>query len=108
MKARGLPYSPYSLKRALENTAHFMEGLDVFAQGHGLLQVEKAFEHLCAHANAVERDVRFHITCGTSSKGIHMRGGLQDSPKEIGVNVEPIFLKQDHAGKNNSETCNLF
>lgn len=98
MKARGLPFSPYSVRRAIENTAQFMEGLDVFAQGHGLLQVEKAFEHLSAHSDACERDVRFHVTCGASNKGIHMRGGLQDTPKEVGVNIEPIFLKNDRAG----------
>jgi tripeptidyl-peptidase II len=98
MKARGLPFSPYSVRRAIENTAQFMEGLDVFAQGHGLLQVERAFEHLTAHSNACERDVRFHVTCGASNKGIHLRGGLQDTPKEVGVNIEPIFLKNDYAG----------
>ncbi|XP_059484190.1 tripeptidyl-peptidase 2 isoform X2 [Neocloeon triangulifer] len=97
MKSLSLPYSPYSVKRAIESTAQFMEDLDVFAQGHGLLQVERAFAHLCKYSNACERDVRFHVTCGTSSKGIHMRGGLQDKAKEHSITVEPFFLKNDYA-----------
>lgn len=43
MLARKLPYSPYSIKRALENTAQFFDTLDVFAQGRGLLQVNTFF-----------------------------------------------------------------
>ncbi|XP_065343517.1 tripeptidyl-peptidase 2 isoform X3 [Cloeon dipterum] len=107
MKARSLPYSPYSMKRALENTAQYMEDLDDFAQGHGLLQVEKAFAHLCKYADACERDVRFHITCGTSGKGIHLRGGLQDTAKEQSITVEPFFLKNDYADPKSKIEFNI-
>ncbi|XP_071441524.1 tripeptidyl-peptidase 2 [Hetaerina americana] len=105
MKAKGLPHSPYSVKRALENTAMFQNDLDPFAQGHGLLQVEKAFEHLTSNCNHPDRDVRFHVTCGfgggttglSNCKGIHIRGGLQDRPRDFSVTVEPIFAKADDA-----------
>ncbi|KAF4524231.1 hypothetical protein B566_EDAN012199 [Ephemera danica] len=95
MKARDLPYSPYSVKRAVEVTAQHLDSIDEFAQGHGLLQVERAFEHLVTYCEEIERDVRFHVTCGISSKGVHLRGGLQEHSKEVIVNVEPIFLKAD-------------
>ena len=39
MKSRNLPFSPFSVKRALEQTALFLDGVEVFAQGHGLVQV---------------------------------------------------------------------
>lgn len=39
MEQNKFSYSPYSVKRALENTAQFMEHMDPFAQGAGLLQV---------------------------------------------------------------------
>lgn len=38
---RGVKFSPFSVKRALENTATFLGDLDRFAQGFGLLQVCK-------------------------------------------------------------------
>lgn len=39
LSARELQYSPFSVKRALENSALFVESMDPFAQGYGLLQV---------------------------------------------------------------------
>ena len=39
LKARNIPFSPFSIKRALEQTAMFLDGVEVFAQGHGLIQV---------------------------------------------------------------------
>uniref|UniRef100_A0A1B6LQD6 Tripeptidyl-peptidase 2 n=1 Tax=Graphocephala atropunctata TaxID=36148 RepID=A0A1B6LQD6_9HEMI len=97
LKAQGLPYSPYSVKRALENTALFLESMDPFAQGYGLLQVEKAFDNLVNYHNTPERDIRFHISCGPgNNKGIHIRSGIQDVPKEYGVTVEPFFADADN------------
>uniref|UniRef100_A0A1B6CLJ0 Tripeptidyl-peptidase 2 n=1 Tax=Clastoptera arizonana TaxID=38151 RepID=A0A1B6CLJ0_9HEMI len=93
---KGVKYSPYSVKRSLENTAQFVDSMDVFAQGNGLLQVEKAFDHLVNFANAPERDVRFHITCGTgNNKGIYIRQHLQDKPREYSVFIEPVFANSD-------------
>jgi hypothetical protein len=39
LKKKCLQYSPYSVKRALENTALHLDKVEPFAQGHGLLQV---------------------------------------------------------------------
>lgn len=39
LEQKHIPYSPYSVKRALENTALFLDTVDSFVQGHGLLQV---------------------------------------------------------------------
>uniref|UniRef100_A0ABD2WWK7 Tripeptidyl-peptidase 2 n=1 Tax=Trichogramma kaykai TaxID=54128 RepID=A0ABD2WWK7_9HYME len=95
--ARNLKFSPYSIKRALENSAHFVDSLDPFAQGSGLLQVEKSFENLVANADAPERDVRFNINCGTSNaKGIHLRTGVIDRPKDYAITVEPTFLDSEN------------
>lgn len=110
---RNLKFSPHSVKRALENSAQYLDSVDPFAQGCGLLQVcflffvflgfilfhlsflkqvEKAFEHLCQFSGSIERDVRFSIQCGVNNtKGIHMRNGLQEKAKDYPVYVEPIF-----------------
>ena len=102
MKAQNLPYSPYSVKRAVEMTAQHLDTIDEFAQGHGLLQVERAFEHLSSFTDQPERDVRFQVTSGAANKGIHLRGGMQEHAKEINVSVEPIFLKHEDTGKHAS------
>lgn len=39
LKAKGLPYNPFSIKRALENTAAQVDTVERFALGHGLVQV---------------------------------------------------------------------
>ncbi|OXU24497.1 hypothetical protein TSAR_010597 [Trichomalopsis sarcophagae] len=95
--AKNLKFSPYSIKRALENSAHFIDTLDPFAQGSGLLQVERAFENLVNNANAPERDVRFTINCGTNNaKGIHLRAGVIDRPRDYAITVEPAFLDSEN------------
>lgn len=56
---RNVPYSPYSVKRALWDSATYLNHVDPFAQGNGLLNVEKAFEHLVQFSDAPDRDVRY-------------------------------------------------
>lgn len=80
------------IKRALENSARFLDQVDIFAQGHGLLQVERAFEYLLNYHSCPARDVRFAISCGIyNSKGIHVRTGLLTQPIEYSVTIEPCF-----------------
>ena len=38
LKLKSIPYSPYSVRRSIQNTALHLD-IDVFAQGHGLIQV---------------------------------------------------------------------
>lgn len=53
-----IEYSPYSIKRALWNTATKLPYVDKFAQGSGLLNVEKAYENLISYHDRRERDMR--------------------------------------------------
>ena len=41
LKATGTAYSPHSVRRAIENTAAKVDGIEPFALGHGLLQVPR-------------------------------------------------------------------
>ena len=41
LKSAGVAYSPFSVKRALANTARPLRNHCQYAQGHGLLQVGK-------------------------------------------------------------------
>lgn len=99
--AKGCSFSPYHIKRTLENTALHISNLDPFAQGSGLLQVERAFENLVTFSDVPERDVRFAICCGpNNAKGIHMRSGVIDRAKDYAVTVEPVFLNSENTGNN--------
>uniref|UniRef100_A0A0A9YF50 Tripeptidyl-peptidase 2 n=2 Tax=Lygus hesperus TaxID=30085 RepID=A0A0A9YF50_LYGHE len=92
MKARNLKHTPYLVKRALENTALPLPDGDYFAQGHGLLQVEKAFDYLVTYSQSPDNQVRFNINVnGSKDKGIYMRSGLQNKPKDFSINIEPVF-----------------
>lgn len=91
-----IKYSPYSIRRSLENTASFIPGVEIPAQGAGLIQVEKAFEYLVTFKDSDDRDVKFQIQCGSSnSKGIYLRSKCQTTSHTIKVSVEPHFLDSD-------------
>lgn len=95
-----IAYSPFSIKRALWNTATRLDAVDPFAQGNGLLNVERAYENLVKFSNQTETMIRFAVNAGLGSKGIHVRNG-NPLPTEYPVTVEPAFM-------NDKEICNLF
>ncbi|KAL8612352.1 hypothetical protein ACOMHN_020171 [Nucella lapillus] len=92
LKAQKVPYTPYSVRRGLENTASASENMDKFALGHGILQVEKGMEHIADHAQTQERNINFNVTCSGNTRGVYLREPQQlEKPKEVAVFVEPIF-----------------
>ncbi|KAK4306052.1 hypothetical protein Pmani_022096 [Petrolisthes manimaculis] len=104
LKQRSVIYSPYSIRRALQHTAQALD-LDIFAQGHGLIQVERAVDHLLQHSGGVEDKVRFAVECGGGTggerrKGIHLRNWKADKPIDTSVIVEPIILNDSEADPN--------
>uniref|UniRef100_T1GG06 Tripeptidyl-peptidase II first Ig-like domain-containing protein n=1 Tax=Megaselia scalaris TaxID=36166 RepID=T1GG06_MEGSC len=95
LKEKGVKYSPYSIKRAISETATKLDYVDQFAQGNGLLNVEKAFDHLVKYANEQENMIRFRVDCGKGKKGIHIRSGQLKKPHDYTVQIEPLFFNQD-------------
>ncbi|XP_077987332.1 tripeptidyl-peptidase 2-like [Glandiceps talaboti] len=92
LKANNIPYTPYSIRRCIENTALKVESVEVFAQGHGLIQVDKAFEHYMQYANVPERNVQFKVSCDGGHRGIYLREKLHlRKAAECNVTVEPIY-----------------
>ncbi|KAK5646152.1 hypothetical protein RI129_004616 [Pyrocoelia pectoralis] len=87
-----LSYSPYSIKRALQNCASYLDNVEVFAQGRGLVQVDKSMEFLINYGDVQECDVRFHITCGSgNTKGVYIRSKGERKSHECSINIEPFF-----------------
>ena len=99
LKQKTIEYTPFSVKRALMNTATKVDYVDKFAQGSGLLNVEKSFDYLVDHAKEMESKVRFMISVGANNaRGIHMRQGRLTKPEEFNVSVEPILFNDKFAG----------
>ncbi|XP_055927693.1 tripeptidyl-peptidase 2-like isoform X2 [Argiope bruennichi] len=97
MKQQNIPYSPYSVRRAIENTALKVSTWEAFGMGHGLIQVDKAFDHLVNYSKYVENSIRFHVT-SNHKNGIYLRDSQKRNyPSLFHITVEPIFLRDTDA-----------
>ncbi|XP_029189240.2 tripeptidyl-peptidase 2-like isoform X1 [Acropora millepora] len=106
LKANDIPYSPHSIRRALENTALLIEGLDKLTQGHGLLQVDKAFDYCREFISVPERNVRFEVSCSGNTRGIYLRESHQlCKPTNAAVSVTTYY--EDDVAKNERINLNL-
>ncbi len=100
LKAKGIKYSPNSVERAFANTAQFVKGTDVFAQGAGLIQTDKAFDALIRDAGKNAELLRFDVSvpAKNNARGIYLRE-LSDrgptfagaTPKEFQIRARPVF-----------------
>uniref|UniRef100_A0A336M1F3 Tripeptidyl-peptidase 2 n=1 Tax=Culicoides sonorensis TaxID=179676 RepID=A0A336M1F3_CULSO len=108
LKQKRINYTPYSIKQALWNTATKIDYIDQFAQGNGLLNVEKAFENLCEYKDQQENNARFSISVGTScAKGIHMRNGVLTKPEEFTVTIEPVMFNEKFSDPKSKLAFNI-
>eukprot|EP00123_Amoebidium_parasiticum_P017924 comp24032_c0_seq1/m.43017 comp24032_c0_seq1/g.43017 ORF comp24032_c0_seq1/g.43017 comp24032_c0_seq1/m.43017 type:complete len:1277 (-) comp24032_c0_seq1:73-3903(-) len=95
LKQAGIPYTPQRVRKGVENSAWKSPDMDVFGRGHGILQVDSAFEHIAANKDYLPFDVRCEVAVpalGPQAKGIYLRERDQTvRPKEITVHVTPKF-----------------
>jgi tripeptidyl-peptidase-2 len=89
LKALHIPYTPHSIKRAIENTAAFKKSFDHFTQGYGCIQSLPAFDY-CRKFHS-EVDLRIELSV-SEKRGIYLRN-VSDLAviKEYTVNIEPCF-----------------
>ncbi|XP_038630286.1 tripeptidyl-peptidase 2-like [Scyliorhinus canicula] len=91
LKANDIYYTPHSVRRALENTALKVEDVEVFAQGHGIIQIEKAYDYLSQNAAIKCHQLGFSIKI-SHLRGIYLRDPAYLSvPIDFSVSVEPVF-----------------
>lgn len=102
-KAEKLAHTPHRIRRALVNTAERIETVTPFAQGAGLLQVDRAWEYLTQHRGFTDQDLRFEVSVsdGHSKRGIYLREPFHFTrPREFSVKVSPRFHRDaDNRGK---------
>ncbi|KAH0452237.1 hypothetical protein IEQ34_019536 [Dendrobium chrysotoxum] len=106
MKAEGIFISPYTVRKALENTSSPISDLPVekLTTGHGLMQVDRAYEYIQQSKNLPSVCYKVLISpAGKStpiSRGIYLRGDCScQQSTEWTIQVEPSF----HEGANNLE-----
>jgi len=104
MRKQGKKFAPWTIKRAIENSAIPIEGTEVHAQGCGLIQVVKAFEILREVLPGIHFEVPYRISvsgneCRTDAGpacGIYLREPWETRGKsEFNVSVEPIFCTEN-------------
>ncbi|KAF0698016.1 Aste57867_11347 [Aphanomyces stellatus] len=99
LKARNIGYNPFSIRRALENTAVSVPTAEAFSQGRGLIQVLPALEFLFQHKNAFDGTKEFplyydiRVPSHNNNRGIYLREHEQMLDTDIAVDVTPIFHK---------------
>ncbi len=101
LKDKRIAYSPARIARALKNTAELIESKERFAQGSGLIQVDKAFQYLIEHARDLGEDVRIKVTAvGGKDRGIYLREPTETSaPSMHQIHMEPVFHEKVPAKK---------
>ncbi|XP_022724563.1 tripeptidyl-peptidase 2-like isoform X2 [Durio zibethinus] len=98
MKAEGIPVSPYSVRKALENTSVLVGCLpeDKLTTGQGLMQVDKAYEYIqkSREFSCVWYQIKINQSgkSTSTSRGIYLREATAcQQSTEWAVQVEPKF-----------------
>ncbi len=97
LKATKTPYSPWSVRRALQNTARRVEGLTPWAQGPGLLQLSAAFDSLQATTGTPGELLRLSAEVSVPhstgfARGVYLREAHElGQPLQARVRFRPVF-----------------
>ena len=92
--ANGITVTPVQMKRIVENSAKFVDGVDVLGQGHGLIQVQAAWEMILATRSQKWSEVGFAIKVDSHrfSRGIYLRQPLESNTADTyKVSIDPVF-----------------
>jgi tripeptidyl-peptidase-2 len=97
-KAEGIPISPPRIQRAIECTAKPMPGLTRMQQGHGMIQVEDAYQRLKATKEDMSEDIFFQVYVDNrpgNPRGIYLRQAEESKTRQsFSVRVNPQFKRK--------------
>ena len=101
LKHQKQEWSPHRIKRAIVNTAKQIPNVERFAQGHGVLQIDKAFDYLVTNKNSKDHDLRFVISNRSQGgRGVYLREAFNtDRAVSSTIVVTPTF----HEDEDNAE-----
>lgn len=100
LKAMKTPYTPASVRRAIQNSARPVEQAEVLAQGPGLLQVDRAWDYLQQYAHQPAEQLAFEVRVSTNilaagtQRGVYLREPHETvKPRSVAVTVKPVWPK---------------
>eukprot|EP01041_Mallomonas_annulata_P006918 gene6918-14055_t len=93
-KSSNVSYTPHRIRKAVENSAKYLVDIDMLGQGHGLIQVDAAWNHLISYSSDPFLDVNIVVSIlgDRFDRGIYLR-----QPSEVcradtfKVNIVPWF-----------------
>ena len=91
-KQSGIRYTPHRVRKAIENTAATIPGLEPLTVGCGLLQVHDALKWMEANADFDDLDIAFRVTVGGQGRGVYLREKEEvNKAQELTITIEPSF-----------------
>ncbi|MBZ0269705.1 S8 family serine peptidase [bacterium] len=96
MKDKGQTWTPQHVKRAIQNTAADVPGVEPFAAGRGLLRIDRAWDWLQAHRPYSDTGLRFDVSIASrdDARGIYLREAEETGRvTEVVVTVDPHFRR---------------
>lgn len=92
VKQQQLPYTPHSVRRAVQATARPLPDTQVFAQGAGVLQVPEAYKHLRQYSADPVQRLDIDVTVGNDQRGIYLREPDEvQRIHDVTVKLQPKF-----------------
>ena len=95
-KQNKLPHSPPRIRAALMNGARFVDAVEPFAQGAGLVQALPAWEHLKSNAPQAAWDQFFTVVnqdnTFAAGPGLYLRGAIPAGKRQLRFDIQPRFL----------------
>ncbi|MDX2176617.1 MAG: S8 family serine peptidase [Candidatus Sumerlaeia bacterium] len=95
-KQEGIAVTPDRLRKALMNSAKFVEAVEVWAQGAGLVQVPEAFDYLKSVKDNIALDKFYDLSSNENEliagPGLYRREPLPPGPFEASFSVNANFL----------------
>lgn len=100
-KQEKVDYSPARLRAALMNSARFVDGVEVFAQGAGLVQALPAWEHLKANQEQKAWEYFYPVQTRNNTfgdgPGLYLRGDIPAGKREVRFDFTPKFTAKVNA-----------
>ena len=94
LKEQQIRFTPYSVRRAIQNAARPVPAAEPHAQGPGLLHIPAAFEQLVAQKDDAQILVRLSCRTAGGERGIYLREAHQTGRRvNVGLVIRTHFPK---------------
>ena len=107
---QNIPWSVQRIKKAIFNTARVLPNLSTLIQGNGMVQVEKAYEHLMNFKDEPSEDVRFDVSINrvATKMGVYLRQHDECNKRQTyTVTVDPKWGHEDSDRSLSTQTSRV-